>query len=86
MLTIENMTVSYSGLTIVNKVSFSVEENQWLMILGPNGAGKSTIINAISQLAPYQGKVMLNGRDVARIKPLELAKEIGVLSQNHFPG
>lgn len=86
MLEVKNMTVRYGDLTIVNDVSFSVSEGQWLMIVGPNGAGKSTIINAISQGTPYTGTVHFNGEDVKKSKPRELAKNIGVLMQNHSVG
>lgn len=86
MLEVKNLTVRFGSLTIVDDVSFSVSEGQWLMIVGPNGAGKSTIINAVSQGVPYTGTVLFNGEDVKRSKPHELAKNIGVLTQNHFVG
>ena len=40
MLEVRNLKVQYGNLTIVDNVSFSVGEGQWLMIVGPNGAGK----------------------------------------------
>lgn len=86
MLEVENLTVGYGDFTAVDQVSFSVEPGQWLMIVGPNGAGKSTIINAISQGTPYRGTILFEGRDVRRSKPRELAKNIGVLLQNHYVG
>lgn len=86
MLEVKNLTVQFGSLIIVDDVSFSVSEGQWLMIVGPNGAGKSTIINAVSQGVPYTGTVLFNGKDVKSSKPQELAKNIGVLTQNHFVG
>ena len=86
MINVSNMTVRFGDLTIVDNLSFTLEENQWLMIVGPNGAGKSTVINAISQGVPYEGNVFLNGQDISLIKPLNLAKKMGVLSQNHHVG
>ena len=41
MLNVKNLTVRYGSLTILENISFSVEEGQWLMVVGPNGAGKS---------------------------------------------
>lgn len=84
MLDVKNLTVSYGSLDIVNNVSFSLKEKQWMMVVGPNGAGKSTIVNAISQGVPYRGSVHFCSRDVAKLRPFELAKSIGVLTQNHF--
>lgn len=83
MLDVKNLTVRYGNLTIVDDVSFSLKEKQWLMIVGPNGAGKSTIINAVSQGVAYAGSVCFDGLNVAKRKPAELAKNMGVLTQNH---
>lgn len=86
MLEVRDLTVRYGDLSILNGVSFSVEAGQWLMIVGPNGAGKSTIVNAISQAAPYTGRVLFDGVDVRRIRPRERAQRFGVLSQSYHVG
>ncbi len=86
MLEIKNMSVRYGSLTIVDDISFSLEEGEWLMLIGPNGAGKSTIVNAIAQSADYSGQIFYEGRDLKQFKPTELARNIGILSQNHSVG
>jgi len=86
MLEINNLTVQYGDLVIVDDVSFDVDSGQWLMIVGPNGAGKSTIVGAISGGAPYTGQIDCMGRDVKAYKPQEIAKIIGVLSQRYSVG
>lgn len=83
MLDVKNLSVTLGGAKIVEDVSFSAREGQWLMILGPNGAGKSTIVNAISGGVPYTGEVRLDGENVHRMKPRLRARKLGVLSQNH---
>ena len=86
MLEVQNLIVRYGERTVVEDVSFSLEEGRWLMLIGPNGAGKSTIVNAIAQSAPYTGRILYEGEDMWRLKPTELAKKIGILSQNHSVG
>ena len=86
MLQVEHLSVSYGNRQIVKDVSFRVERGQWLMIVGPNGAGKTTIITAVSQGADYTGKVLFEGKDVHAMKGREMARCIGVLSQNHYVG
>ncbi|MEN6420254.1 MAG: ABC transporter ATP-binding protein [Clostridiaceae bacterium] len=86
LLETKDLTVRYGALTILDKVSFSLEEGDWLMLVGPNGAGKSTVVNAVSQGAPYTGEVRCLGKDVRRCRAGELAKCIGVLSQTHTVG
>jgi len=82
MLEAINLSVKYGDLTIVDDVSFSVGEKQWVMIVGPNGAGKSTIVNAISRGAPYTGRILLDGKDIKKYKSTELARKIGILAQD----
>ena len=86
MLEVKDLTVKIGSLTIVDHVSFHLEENQWLMLVGPNGAGKSTIVNAISQGMAYTGDVLFDGEDIKRLKPVARARKIGVLSQQHQVG
>ena len=86
MLKVKNLSVAYGDLTILDKVSFDLKAGEWLMIVGPNGAGKSTLINGITGGAPATGSVWFENRDVRTMKSHELARDIGVLSQNHFMG
>jgi len=86
MLQVENLSVSYGDLTILKDVSFDLAPGEWLMIVGPNGAGKSTLINAVTGGAPARGSVFFEGKNARTMKAHELARNIGVLSQNHFVG
>ena len=86
MLEVKSLSVRCGALDIVKGVSFAVNDGEWLMIAGPNGAGKSTIINAITGGVAYTGQILLNGQDIRKKKPVELAKNIGVLTQNHYVG
>ncbi len=83
MLSVKNLSVRLGERTIVDNLSFSAEEGQWLMIAGPNGAGKSTVINAVTQGVRYTGQVLFDGEDVRRKKPAELARCMGVLMQHN---
>ena len=86
MLKAENITVRYGEHTVVDHLSFHLQEGQWLMLVGPNGAGKSTLIETISQGVPYTGSVQLDGKDIRRFKAAQLAQKIGVLSQKNTVG
>lgn len=81
MLDIQNLSVRYGDAVILDDVNFRVDSGQWLMIVGPNGAGKSTIVSAISGGAPYSGQITCMGKDIKAYRPREIARIIGVLSQ-----
>lgn len=86
LLSVRNVSVSIRNKEIIKDISLDLEAGQWLMIVGPNGAGKTTLINAISQAVPYSGEVSVKGKDAKSYNSIQFAREIGVLSQQHFPG
>lgn len=86
MLRGDHITVRYGDHTVLDDVSFRLEEGQWLMLEGPNGAGKSTLIEAVAQGVPYAGSIRWDGQDVRVLKPAQLAQRIGVLSQRNAVG
>lgn len=86
MLKANHITVRYGDKTVVEDLSFELKEGQWLMLVGPNGAGKSSLIEALAQGVPCTGSFELEGRDVRRCKPAQLARKIGVLSQRNAVG
>lgn len=86
MLTVNHLSVTYGVHTVVDDVSFHVREGEWLMIVGPNGAGKSTILNAIMQGSEYSGEVLLGDVNVRKIKPVQRARQMGVLAQKNHVG
>jgi len=79
ILSIENVTKRFGGLTAVNSVSFSVDAGEILSVIGPNGAGKSTLFKIIgSALAPTSGRVEFEGGTVSGLKP-NVAAALGIV-------
>lgn len=74
-LSVENLTVTYQGLTAVDGVSFHVNRGEIVGLIGPNGAGKTTLINAISGLArPAAGRICVDGRPIGGRPAHEIAR------------
>jgi NitT/TauT family transport system ATP-binding protein len=64
-------------LHVLDKLNFSVKENEFLAILGPSGCGKTTLLNIMSGLIkPSNGEILLDG-----IKHDRISKKIGYISQ-----
>jgi branched-chain amino acid transport system ATP-binding protein len=73
MLELKDIYGGYGKITILNGVSFSIPEATITTVIGPNGAGKSTVFKAIFGLLNIQsGQVLLEGKDVTRLKPREM--------------
>lgn len=65
LLTIENLTVKFDGLTAVDGAGMTVRQGEICGLIGPNGAGKTTLFNAISGLVPAStGRMVLAGEDI----------------------
>ena len=60
---------------ILEHVSFTLEDNQFVAITGPNGGGKSTLAKIIAGiLKPTEGKIFLDGQDITEKSITERAK------------
>ena len=86
ILSVRNVSVAFGERQVLSNVSFELEEGDWLMLIGPNGAGKSTLVRAITGAIDCEGTIEYLGRNIRSFLPRELARNIGVLSQNHYVG
>jgi lipopolysaccharide export system ATP-binding protein len=73
----------YNGRTVVNDVSFEVEQGEIVGLLGPNGAGKTTSFRMTCGLVtPTAGQVLLDGEDVTNWPLYKRARKgMGYLAQ-----
>jgi len=73
---VQNLTISFGGLTAVDNVSFEVTSGSIFSIIGPNGAGKTTIFNCINGLyTPNSGKMIFKGEEITGLKPHKIARK-----------
>ncbi|APW96857.1 ferrichrome ABC transporter ATP-binding protein [Halobiforma lacisalsi AJ5] len=69
---------------VVDCTRLDVPEGEITALVGPNGSGKSTLLKALSsQLEPAAGTARLRGSDLQSFDPKELARELGILSQEN---
>ena len=82
MLNIENLHYAYRGRPVLSGVNLHIERGTLLTLLGRNGAGKSTLLNCIAGLLkPQQGQVLLDGQNVQAMRPRQIARLVGYVSQ-----
>ena len=81
MITVSNLTKKYGQKTVLDSVSFDVNEGEIVGCLGPNGAGKSTVMNIITgYISATEGSAQIDGHDIAK-EPIEAKKRIGYLPE-----
>jgi branched-chain amino acid transport system ATP-binding protein len=70
MLQLASLSRAFGGLTVIDRLDFTVEAGEIVGILGPNGAGKTTLFNIITGvLPPSAGRVLFEGADITPMKP-----------------
>ena len=76
--------VRYPGTdrNAVDGVSFELHGGELVVLLGPSGCGKSTLLRTVNRLVPLAGgRVVVDGRDVTELDPVELRRSIGYVIQ-----
>ena len=75
LLEIKNLKVSYGFIAALKGININVEKGQIVALLGSNGAGKTTTLRAISgAIKPDEGKILLDGKDIAGDATYKIAK------------
>ena len=81
MIEVKNLTKKYGSKTVLDNVSFTVENGEVLGFLGPNGAGKSTTLNIITgYISSTEGSVTIDGIDIMD-DAIAYKKKIGYLPE-----
>jgi iron complex transport system ATP-binding protein len=79
---LEGVTVAYRGRPALRDLDLHIDRGERVALVGPNGAGKSTLLRAIAGLIePAVGTVELDGRLVASLDRLAVARRIAVVPQ-----
>ena len=73
-LRIEELVLSFGGVSALIGVSLEVKKGEILALIGPNGAGKTALLNCINGFyKPQSGKIYFDGQNVTRARPDKLA-------------
>jgi len=77
---LKDVSFSYNGITVLEKVSFSVKDGEFVSVVGPNGGGKTTLLKIIiGLLKPDSGKVKIFGNSPEKARFL-----LGYMPQHIF--
>jgi len=75
ILSANNLTKRFGGLTAVGNLSFELEEGEVLGLIGPNGAGKTTVFNCLSGfLPPDEGEIYFEQKRLNRLQPFQISQ------------
>lgn len=76
ILDLRDVHAHYGKSHILQGVSFNVRKGEAVSLLGRNGSGRSTTLKAVMGLVPpTRGEVLLNGRNIAGLRPFHICRE-----------
>jgi len=85
-LRVKNLTKIYNKKTILDNITFSVNDGEFLSILGPSGCGKTTLLKIIIGIeTPTSGKLTKNRKNITKLDASQ--RGMGIVFQDYalFP-
>lgn len=85
-LQVKDLYKNFDGKDVLKTISFDVQEGEFLSVLGPSGCGKTTLLRILIGLETQNsGQILLDGKDISKLKPSE--RGMGIIFQNYalFP-
>ena len=82
MIQFEHVSKNYGQTKVLKDLTFTVPDGQFLVLIGPSGCGKTTSMKMINRLLePDEGRILIDGKDISGINPVELRRHIGYVIQ-----
>lgn len=74
-LELQDVTMAFGGLTVVDGLDLQVDEGEILSVIGPNGAGKTTLFNLITGVyEPAAGEILFEGQSIVGLDPHKITQ------------
>ncbi len=94
MINFSNVSLVYphSTKTVIEDLSFSIEEGEMVLVMGETGSGKSSLLRLINGLVPHHtggilaGDITVDGISTREVKPGSLSRIVGIVGQNPLNG
>lgn len=87
-IVLENVRFRYNSKSqfALDGVDLEINEGDFVALLGPNGCGKTTLLKLIAGLlSPSSGLVKIDGKDPSKLKRKQLARMVGLVTQDFAP-
>ena len=82
MIEFQHISKSYHGKPIINDLSFTINDGEFIVLIGPSGCGKTTTLKMINRLIPMDsGRILINNEDITKKDLTDLRTHIGYVIQ-----
>lgn len=77
-----NVSKEYNNKTVIDELSFAINENDFVTILGASGSGKTTTLKMINRLVEANsGTIEIDGQDIMAVDKINLRRNMGYVVQ-----
>jgi len=87
LINVLGVSKRYERVEALSDVNLKIYPGEFVILVGPSGAGKSTLLKQlIREERPEEGKILIAGRDITRLRPGELPyyrRNIGIVFQDY---
>lgn len=81
----DHVSFGYADQPVLTDISFHAKPGQMIALVGPTGVGKTTITQLLSRFYdPNKGRVLVDGKDISKVKLSSLRGNIGTVLQDAF--
>ena len=82
---VDGLTAGYGDTTVLHDISLEIGSGRICALLGRNGSGKTTLMRCINGiLKPVRGSISVAGREIRRMKRVEIARLISLVPQGNY--
>ncbi|MCJ7694683.1 MAG: energy-coupling factor ABC transporter ATP-binding protein, partial [Anaerolineaceae bacterium] len=83
LIQVNDLNIGYAQNNVLNDISFSVSEGEFISLIGMNGSGKTTLLlSLMGLLTPLPGMIYFRNKDISPLQVQEIAENMGIIFQN----
>jgi osmoprotectant transport system ATP-binding protein len=83
MIAFEHVGKEFDGAVVIDDLSLTIEEGEFVVLIGPSGSGKSTTLKMVNRLVEHdRGRILFAGEEIRRFPPEALRRRMGYAIQS----
>jgi osmoprotectant transport system ATP-binding protein len=83
MIVFEHVGKAFAGAVVIEDLSLTIEQGEFVVVIGPSGSGKSTTLKMVNRLVEHDcGRILFEGEEIRHFRPEALRRRMGYAIQS----